>query len=159
MYEFTCVQFQSTLLVRGATCRPAATISFIQFQSTLLVRGATYQRMKQFHLWEISIHAPRERSDFGCLCWMTTWNISIHAPRERSDFWILWHFNVMFKFQSTLLVRGATGSLLYDDSVHKYFNPRSSWEERPSIGFLSIAVIEFQSTLLVRGATTVFLLS
>ena len=56
--------------------------------------------------------------------------ISIHAPRERSDTSTHHCSGNIVKFQSTLLVRGATFV---------------SWEER--------AVFKFQSTLLVRGAT------
>ena len=58
----------------------------------------------------ISIHAPRERSDASnSNTNVSMMGISIHAPRERSDL----HMGLLTKipqgFQSTLLVRGATG--------------------------------------------------
>ena len=37
----TTLSFQSTLLMRGATCGLAARQSVAEFQSTLLMRGAT----------------------------------------------------------------------------------------------------------------------
>ena len=55
------------------------------FQSTLLVRGATSALKKLFAVYGISIHAPRERSDFTVLQIYGNSAISIHAPRERSD--------------------------------------------------------------------------
>ena len=96
----------------------------------------------------ISIHAPRERSDIDGITGETISVISIHAPRERSDTPTLWMTFVGNGFQSTLLVRGATVTLvLYiiaslisihaprersdtmDGAVMQlsvYFNPRSS---------------------------------
>ena len=59
------------------------------------------------------------------------------------------------KFQSTLLVRGATGVIFKFLSVPRDFNPRSSWEERPWWSCSIILKQLFQSTLLVRGATEV----
>ena len=123
----------------------------------------------------ISIHAPRERSDIDGITGETISVISIHAPRERSDTPTLWMTFVGNGFQSTLLVRGATVTLvLYIIasliSIHAprersdvrrltlsviftYFNPRSSWEER-QISWLPLKLPHrFQSTLLVRGAT------
>ena len=58
------IPFQPTLLVRGATLVSATTSIIEQFQSTLLVRGATPQILADFLAKQISIHAPRERSDF-----------------------------------------------------------------------------------------------
>ena len=57
--------------------------------------------------------------------------ISIHAPHARSDFSGVVRRAAMAKFQSTLLMRGAT--LHHPDNVpvFHYFNPRSSCEERP----------------------------
>ena len=56
------------------------------FLSTLPVRGATYAGAHLFGEGVISIHAPREGSDFA-LCIGGGGNdlISIHAPREGSD--------------------------------------------------------------------------
>ena len=55
------------------------------FQSTLLVRGATYADVNTPNLHVISIHAPRERSDYITHVKGKSEGISIHAPRERSD--------------------------------------------------------------------------
>ena len=60
--------------------------AILKFQSTLPVRGATV----------ISV----------CMCVTTT--ISIHAPREGSDFLQNCYKTLTDKFQSTLPVRGAT---------------------------------------------------
>ena len=64
----------------------AATSFSATFQSTLLVRGATQGELISFNPLEISIHAPRERSD---------------VIGNTYD-------NPELLFQSTLLVRGAT---------------------------------------------------
>ena len=82
-------QFQSTLLMRGATSRTALFALRIPFQSTLLMRGATLAAMTMMAAPLISIHAPHARSDDMFQ--------SSSAP--------------MTKFQSTLLMRGATGRL------------------------------------------------
>ncbi len=107
-------------------------------------------------LQRISIHAPHARSDpegFG----ITFGNrvISIHAPHARSDP-ISTISSDMLRFQSTLLMRGATSVTQlarrrlfisihapharsdHPDQVrggrHEYFNPRSSCEERRTGG-------------------------
>ena len=169
--------FQSTLLMRGATCIPMIfqcnTLNFNPrssceerliparsslcssiFQSTLLMRGATS--------FTICIHT----NDIY---------ISIHAPHARSDKQWSGHVITLFQFQSTLLMRGATriddssrttpefqstllmrGATIYSSiglRVHAYFNPRSSCEERHSQSLILPQEIVFQSTLLMRGAT------
>ena len=56
-------------------------------------------------------------------------DISIHAPHARSD--TTTQYIVLCKlFQSTLLMRGATSALAWSSSSIRYFNPRSSCEER-----------------------------
>ena len=55
------------------------------FLSTLPVRGATETLAYSVDLYAISIHAPREGSDFVCLVNVCGVGISIHAPREGSD--------------------------------------------------------------------------
>ncbi len=56
----------------------------------------------------ISIHAPHARSDFQkCQCFKHS-RISIHAPHARSDMSRTKNITVSMKFQSTLLMRGAT---------------------------------------------------
>ena len=59
----------------------------LPFQSTLPVRGATGLVIERFPAQSISIHAPREGSDFRLHPAFCTglFLISIHAPREGSD--------------------------------------------------------------------------
>ena len=59
----------------------------------------------------ISIHAPREGSDFMPWTSKTVAFISIHAPREGSDMRSFVRNLKKRKFQSTLPVRGATSGL------------------------------------------------
>ena len=58
---------------------------------------------------EISIHAPREGSDADLVALgIAQPVISIHAPREGSDIFQFCFVAIIFTFQSTLPVRGAT---------------------------------------------------
>ena len=80
-------------------------------------------------------------------------NISIHAPRERSDVKRLSDVKSVDLFQSTLLVRGATPKTVNAKitaiiSIHAP-RERSDSGKMVSPRFKKI----FQSTLLVRGAT------
>ena len=95
--------FQSTLPVRGATICPPGLPGAVRFQSTLPVRGATYDRP----------------------FWLTDEQISIHAPREGSDFWARRWTPFFRPFQSTLPVRGATFGVWPSSPAGPYFNPRS----------------------------------
>ena len=117
------------------------------------MRGATVSSFISCRRAKISIHAPHARSD-------THWNIignfliiSIHAPHARSDSRIPVIISAGDKFQSTLLMRGATYNESYCLPKHYYFNPRSSCEERLPSSSQSGLMILFQSTLLMRGAT------
>ena len=58
-----------------------------QFQSTLLMRGATLQRTETWRVRDISIHAPHARSDWRSdgPAADSCFRISIHAPHARSD--------------------------------------------------------------------------
>ena len=125
------LQFQSTLLMRGATFRKKGVCSELLFQSTLLMRGATGRGRQVCRLVQISIHAPHARSDLRCKVDDLLCSISIHAPHARSDGRpahcraCRLHFNPRSsceerlvrqadrarrdEFQSTLLMRGATG--------------------------------------------------
>ncbi len=130
------------------------------FQSTLLMRGATGGccRCRRL-LQDISIHAPHARSDC-CRPFIGRRKvISIHAPHARSDAAVA-DVAVYYKtFQSTLLMRGATGlahrcgrgshisihapHARSDDAQAEVFvavldfNPRSSCEERLRLSCLS----------------------
>ena len=126
---------------------------FFRFQSTHLVWGATSGSNTSQLIEKISIHAPRVRCDY----WNKDddpydLRISIHAPRVRCDLYtkskvrLLQNFNprtscevrlpvtvffsIIFAFQSTHLVWGAT-----------------------KFDCLLFALIIFQSTHLVWGAT------
>ena len=103
----------------------------LQFQSTLPMRGATETKKKTLKLSLISIHTPHAGSDCFCSNGTATSNwISIHTPHAGSDFGII-RFGQFFpnfnphspcgerpsscflwasssKFQSTLPMRGAT---------------------------------------------------
>ena len=79
--------FQSTLPMRGATCKVLDRDVFIfEFQSTLPMRGATRERCKNTGRTTISIHTPHAGSDFA------TRATGVHVKQ----------------FQSTLPMRGAT---------------------------------------------------
>ena len=86
----------------------------------------------EIKLHRISIHAPREGSDFGADLSGANYIISIHAPREGSDVRFPDKAEPHSKFQSTLPVRGATFFLMGKTHLMR----------------------EFQSTLPVRGATS-----
>ena len=66
-------QFQSTLLMRGATiARCLNLLDIILFQSTLLMRGATLEVAPDGVRHHISIHAPHARSDSSILQYCLT---------------------------------------------------------------------------------------
>ena len=100
------------------------------FQSTLLMRGATARGYLALSTLGISIHAPHARSDLLAVELAFFCQISIHAPHARSDVLYLpprcryayfnprssceerlhrnIHGRILYAFQSTLLMRGAT---------------------------------------------------
>ena len=168
--------FQSTLPARGATLsmariflssshfnprsprgeRPmtgACSTMLYPFQSTLPARGATSDRGAWSRSEVISIHAPREGSDF--LFYLTPGMCYYFNPRSpRGERHLrAWRSAVILIFQSTLPARGATvadhngrepelisihapreGSdsffLLFVSRL-SHFNPRSPRGERP----------------------------
>ena len=79
--------FQSTLPARGATQRLPPRMSTSKYFNPRSPRGerrAPFQQEIFLHF--ISIHAPREGSDFvGVIADKPNILISIHAPREGSD--------------------------------------------------------------------------
>ena len=148
-------EFQSTLLMRGATgvythktladlnFKPRSyceerlfttqgRLLFPVFQSTLLMRGATASFFSSFHAFQISIHAPHARSDSNGQPLSRNTIISIHAPHARSDVgnirFILMSPN--FNPRSSCEERpGESGQYV----IQRHFNPRSSCEERPLV--------------------------
>ena len=102
----------------------------------------------------ISIHAPREGSDpEPCGPVKTHIPISIHAPREGSDGIICSRPRITKQFQSTLPVRGATliELGLIDHGQISIHAPREGSDDGIFGSGCEYAV--FQSTLPVRGAT------
>ena len=125
--------FQSTLLMRGATCVPVPVPRYrCRFQSTLLMRGATQADNLLDLAPIISIHAPHARSD---LIETTDRNgymvISIHAPHARSDprYAVSHGARAHFNPRSSCEERHSCHCLCISS---RDFNPRSSCEERPS---------------------------
>src|SRR5699024_4779872 len=102
--------FLSTLPARGATgVRMAYDKHMDQFLSTLPARGATNNILCVGIAPQISIHAPREGSDWCSLCNCPGLrNFYPRSPRgERlAQFWCV---EVAVEFLSTLPARGATG--------------------------------------------------
>ena len=139
------------------------------------MRGATRRLSGNGMAGYISIHAPHARSDSRSTSLQHQYRISIHAPHARSDYASAVVIVVQHRFQSTLLMRGATYTgltvlIIYiyfnprsscEERLHRrgasaadgYFNPRSSCEERRAEGSYPRGSRAFQSTLLMRGAT------
>ena len=115
--------------MRGATIKLTYREAQDPFQSTLLMRGATQAAQSTTSGRQISIHAPHARSDEDAQLAGIKAYISIHAPHARSDLTSRKTSRAAKRFQSTLLMRGATASR--GRRLQKsYFNPRSSCEER-----------------------------
>ena len=147
-----------------------------QFQSTLPAKGATLSRSSwHTHPTSFNPRSPRrERRPHAHIGGQFT-EVSIHAPREGSDFASAILMMRMWRFQSTLPAKGATFYLssffpLELVSIHapregsdgkaldylrplKSFNPRSPRRERPNYITATIVCQMFQSTLPAKGAT------
>ena len=123
-----------------------------EFQSTLLMRGATWPGPCKSQRHCISIHAPHARSDCARSGAARCWDISIHAPHARSDA----RRDGSIVHDLYFNPRSSCEERPHDDidfANRADFNPRSSCEERPSGGTRSTTHFQFQSTLLMRGAT------
>ena len=70
--------------------------------------GSDFEPVEDFRQAYISIHAPREGSDFHPASCPICDLISIHAPREGSDVSLDLCVYIVEEFQSTLPVKGAT---------------------------------------------------
>ena len=153
--RLTFIEFQSTLLLRGATRTAGSGLPSNIFQSTLLMRGATLCRQSWDNALVISIHAPHARSDktmqgrsprtlhfnprSSCeerrkpyRAKSGTKSISIHAPHARSD-------------------RASASS--YIGSAISIHAPHARSDICPHSR--NLPGITFQSTLLMRGATAI----
>ena len=108
MIFFKIPRFQSTLLMRGATRRRSAASAQSAFQSTLLMRGATLDNGQPLIAEKISIHAPHARSDGATS--LRKHPQEYFNPRSSCEERRTGASSVMLppKFQSTLLMRGAT---------------------------------------------------
>ena len=148
-----------------------------EFQSTLPARGATCDDPVALADSIISIHTPREGSDY--ICSAKTFghpDFNPHSPRgERLS--RVSPRRCRHRFQSTLPARGATFGRMQARIISLYFNPHSPRGERPETGGNTIPntlisihtpregsdlvccpepreVVLFQSTLPARGATS-----
>ena len=123
--------FQSTLPARGATWVGFTPARRWPFQSTLPARGATDGETDgDVRALDFNPRSPRGERPADALSTLQAENISIHAPREGSDYaeWMRQARRVLF--QSTLPARGATGPLPPFADCSLYFNPRSPRGER-----------------------------
>ena len=126
------VEFQSTLLMRGATRFAPCLHRRLHFnpRSSCEERPDGDPRRGRDIL--ISIHAPHARSDilraaYDCI----VKSISIHAPHARSDLEFIRHFPFFqsyFNPRSSCEERRSRSSSFSSCSAN--FNPRSSCEER-----------------------------
>ena len=155
-------------------CAPHARTAY-QFQSTLLMRGATFFRWPIHLLDEISIHAPHARSDVSRRAVPCTGHhFNPRSSCEERHAAKTSETNAA-EFQSTLLMRGATSgsrpcrpqrnfnprssceerlaAAILHRCAEDDFNPRSSCEERLGKAIRDKQKLQFQSTLLMRGAT------
>ena len=124
-----------------------------EFQSTLLMRGATSSPLEG-RFFPICDFNPRSSCEERRLI-----RICIEALKEFQSTLLMRGATIeaglavrASSFQSTLLMRGAT---IQGEARRKclHFNPRSSCEERPMLRSASPVLVVFQSTLLMRGAT------
>ena len=147
-------QFQSTLLMRGATANSLTSgLNDLTFQSTLLMRGAT---------WPINSAAmgnsdfnPRssceERLHFTHMSNLLCLFQSTLLMRGATRLLLLWIYQQ--KFQSTLLMRGATCFRYIDGDRAQQFQSTLLMRGATSCRQRLTAGLLFQSTLLMRGAT------
>ena len=147
-------EFQSTLLMRGATWTHRPHRRRYGFQSTLLMRGATFS--KSSIITNSGHFNPRssceERLAHGASSGSSS-KISIHAPHARSDSSRSLAMARARLFQSTLLMRGATPSGAYSRSAMTFQSTLLMRGATTSASSSLPASSQFQSTLLMRGAT------
>ena len=118
---------EERLQAGSVTCNP------FTFQSTLLMRGATLQRTETWRARDISIHAPHARSDKIIDAMMRRFrHFNPRSSCEERRVHVFYHSTFFSRFQSTLLMRGATSGISANTLSKIHFNPRSSCEERRS---------------------------
>ena len=154
--DIVASEFQSTLPARGATAAAISPISQSSFQSTLPARGATILRTRNgIAIIYFNPRSPRGERHILHEIRATVRDISIHAPREGSDYKSRYYYLSRRLFQSTLPARGATRVrrcclFAHFISIHA---PREGSDAPLRKGLASAFV--FQSTLPARGATGV----
>ena len=123
--------FQSTLLMRGATWAIFLSHASILFQSTLLMRGATRRLMPSTaaicHFNPRSSCEERPNGRFSRAMRVYYFNPRSSCEERRPVPSASRH---SMRFQSTLLMRGATRRPIRVHKLERNFNPRSSCEER-----------------------------
>ena len=102
----------------------------------------------------ISIHAPHARSDPHTGVPIQHRCISIHAPHARSDQRTSACIRELARFQSTLLMRGATPCGLSERQATAFQSTLLMRGATMAIAAAAYLVYAFQSTLLMRGATS-----
>ena len=145
--------FQSTLPLRGATWTCSTSTTSTSFQSTLPLRGATGHCHTLLSGHAISIHTPLAGSD-GARSFVQHFSrdFNPHSPcGERPPSYAL-IIPESILFQSTLPLRGATGSVS-DGTIANTF--QSTLPLRGATLAISKPLwwTQFQSTLPLRGAT------
>ena len=123
------------------------------FLSTLPARGATVRCVVYDASCLISIHAPREGSDFKILriSFITSYFYP-RSPRGERPVGPAW-LPLVAAFLSTLPARGATSPGYGLESLRSDFYPRSPRGERLGPAACSSCLALFLSTLPARGAT------
>ena len=103
----------------------------------------------------ISIHAPREGSDFDATKENTNdKDISIHAPREGSDVGQLRLLRKSYPISIHAPREGSDGGLISKPQVTLIISIHAPREGSDGLMILFMAAVgQFQSTLPVRGAT------
>ena len=127
----------------------------VLFLSTLPARGATLALRFRLLFGHISIHAPREGSDYGRRFFAVRCVISIHAPREGSDDALPVTIKQKFGFLSTLPARGATSKSEMVPSSLLFLSTLPARGATTAATTWQTAATVFLSTLPARGATSI----
>ena len=122
-------EFQSTLLMRGATRQLDQALDNEEFQSTLLMRGATPRLWQQKRPPNFNPRSSCEERPGGITSDVVVYTFQSTLLMRGATLAVEIRADAM-QFQSTLLMRGATWALPCSLAATEDFNPRSSCEER-----------------------------
>ena len=126
-------QFQSTLLMRGATRLPStARASAQNFNPRSSCEERQFYDYVAVRSCQISIHAPHARSDAADIAGTMKRQISIHAPHARSDLFISVKYSSNKDFNPRSSCEERRSKMPMQMAAQENFNPRSSCEERPA---------------------------